>query len=37
MSKVRVSCFSVSLDEYGAKPGQNEQNPLDHDGINLHQ
>ena len=37
MSKVRVSCFSVSLDGYGAGPGQDEQNPLGRGGIGLHQ
>ena len=37
MSKLRVSCFSVSLDGYGAGPGQDEQNPLGRNGIDLHQ
>jgi len=37
MSKLRVSCFTVSLDGYGAGPGQDEQNPLGRGGIDLHQ
>jgi dihydrofolate reductase len=37
MSKVRVSCFTVSLDGYGAGPSQDEQNPLGRNGIDLHQ
>ena len=28
MSKVRVQCFGVSIDGYGAGPGQNLENPL---------
>ena len=37
MSKVRVSCFTLSLDGYGAGPDQDEQNPLGRGGIDLHQ
>ncbi len=36
MSKLRVNCFSISLDGYGAGPGQDEQNPLGRNGIDLH-
>jgi len=36
MSKLRVSCFTVSLDGYGAGPSQDEQNPLGRGGIDLH-
>jgi dihydrofolate reductase len=36
MSKLRVSCFTVSLDGYGAGPNQDEQNPLGRNGIDLH-
>jgi dihydrofolate reductase len=36
MSKLRVSCFSVSVDGYGAGPGQDEQNPLGRRGMELH-
>ena len=36
MSKLRVSCFTVSLDGYGAGPDQDEQNPLGRDGMDLH-
>jgi len=36
MSKLRVSCFSISLDGYGAGPGQDEQNPLGRNGAELH-
>jgi dihydrofolate reductase len=37
MSKLRVNCFAISLDGYGAGPDQDEQNPLGKDGTNLHQ
>jgi dihydrofolate reductase len=37
MSKLRVSCFSVSLDGYGAGPDQSLQNPLGVGGIALHE
>jgi dihydrofolate reductase len=35
MSKLRVHCFSVSLDGYGAGPNQNLDNPLGVGGIAL--
>lgn len=37
MSKVRVNCFGVSLDGFGAGPNQDLQNPLGVGGPNLHQ
>src|SRR5687768_13790398 len=37
MSKLRVNCFSVSLDGYGAGPDQSLQNPLGVGGEDLHQ
>lgn len=37
MSKLRVSCFSISLDGYGAGPDQGEQHPLGKGGEDLHQ
>lgn len=37
MSKLRVNCFSVSLDGYGAGPNQGEQNPLGEGGADLHE
>jgi dihydrofolate reductase len=37
MTKVRVNCFSVSLDGYGAGPDQSEQSPLGVGGEQLHQ
>jgi len=36
MSKVRVHGFSISLDGYGAGPGQDAQNPLGVGGFTLH-
>ncbi|HEY4183630.1 MAG TPA: dihydrofolate reductase family protein [Polyangia bacterium] len=36
MSKLRVNAFSVSLDGYGAGPGQDEQNPMGRNGMELH-
>jgi dihydrofolate reductase len=36
MSKLRVNCFAVSLDGYGAGPAQDEQNPLGRGGLDLH-
>jgi dihydrofolate reductase len=36
MGKLRVSCFTLSLDGYGAGPSQDEQNPLGRNGIGLH-
>jgi dihydrofolate reductase len=37
MSKVRVAAFSVSLDGYGAGPGQDLENPMGIGGMALHQ
>jgi len=37
MSKVRVSCFGLSLDGYGAGPRQSLENPLGVGGEGLHQ
>jgi dihydrofolate reductase len=37
MGRVRVACFSVSIDGYGAGPGQDLQNPLGLGGMELHQ
>ncbi|MEN3381526.1 MAG: hypothetical protein V7608_1570, partial [Hyphomicrobiales bacterium] len=37
MSKLRVSCFSVSLDGYGAGPDQSLDNPLGVGGKALHE
>jgi dihydrofolate reductase len=37
MSKLRVNCFSVSLDGYGAGPDQSLQNPLGVGGESLHE
>lgn len=37
MSKVRVHCFGVSLDGFGAGPNQSLENPLGVGGENLHQ
>jgi hypothetical protein len=37
MSKLRVNCFSVSLDGYGAGPDQSEQHPLGKGGSDLHE
>jgi dihydrofolate reductase len=36
MSKVRVNCFSVSLDGFGAGQNQSLENPLGHRGSELH-
>lgn len=36
MSKLRVSCFSVSLDGFGAGPRQDLDNPLGVGGFGLH-
>ncbi len=36
MSKVRVACFSVSIDGFGAGPRQDLQNPLGVRGTELH-
>ncbi len=37
MSKLRVHCFGVSLDGFGAGPNQDLENPLGVGGMNLHQ
>ena len=37
MSKLRVNCFTISLDGYGAGPEQSQQNPLGKHGGELHQ
>ncbi|MGZ5961004.1 MAG: dihydrofolate reductase family protein [Rhizomicrobium sp.] len=37
MSKLRVNCFSVSLDGYGAGPGQSLANPLGVGGMAVHE
>ena len=37
MAKLRVHCFSISLDGYGAGPNQNLDNPLGVGGEELHQ
>lgn len=37
MSKVKVMAFSVSLDGYGAGPGQSKENPLGKRGEELHE
>jgi dihydrofolate reductase len=37
MSKVRVNCFAISIDGYGAGPRQDRTNPLGVGGEALHQ
>ena len=37
MSKVRVNCFAISLDGYGAGPRQSRDNPLGVGGEALHE
>jgi dihydrofolate reductase len=37
MPKLRVSCFAVSLDGYGAGPDQSLENPLGVGGLGLHE
>jgi len=37
MPKLRVNCFSVSLDGYGAGPDQSLENPLGVGGMGLHE
>jgi dihydrofolate reductase len=37
MSRVRVACFAVSVDGYGAGPDQNLENPLGVGGTALHE
>jgi dihydrofolate reductase len=36
VSKLRVNCFSISLDGFGAGPNQSLENPLGEGGPNLH-
>ena len=37
MSKLRVHCFGISLDGFGAGPNQDLENPLGVGGVDLHQ
>ncbi|MGH6838705.1 MAG: dihydrofolate reductase family protein [Methylocella sp.] len=37
MSKLRVHCFAISLDGYGAGPKQDRENPLGVGGVALHE
>lgn len=37
MSKLRVHCFSISVDGFGAGPNQDINNPLGVGGMNLHE
>ena len=37
MSKLKVSCFSISLDGYGAGPNQSLDNPMGENAGGLHQ
>jgi dihydrofolate reductase len=37
MTRVRVDCFTISLDGYGAGPNQDLNNPLGTGGMDLHQ
>jgi hypothetical protein len=37
MSKLRVQCFTVSIDGYSAGPNQSRQNPLGINGFDLMQ
>lgn len=37
MQKLRVECFSISIDGFGAGPNQSLENPLGIGGPNLHQ
>jgi dihydrofolate reductase len=37
MSRLRVNCFSISLDGFGAGPNQSLENPLGVGGEDLHQ
>jgi dihydrofolate reductase len=36
VSKLRVNCFSLSLDGFGAGPNQDAENPLGVGGLALH-
>lgn len=37
MSRLRVNCFSMSVDGFGAGPGQSLENPMGMGGMDLHQ
>jgi dihydrofolate reductase len=37
MGKVKVAAFSISIDGFGAGPGQDRENPLGRRGLELHQ
>jgi dihydrofolate reductase len=37
VARLRVNCFSLSLDGYGAGPNQGPENPLGEGGLDLHQ
>jgi len=37
MSKLRVACFSISLDGFGAGPNQSLENPIGEGGMSLHE
>jgi len=37
MGKVKVSAFSISIDGFGAGPGQSKENPLGIGGLALHE
>ena len=37
MSKLRVNCFAISLDGFGAGPDQDLENPLGKGGLALHE
>ena len=37
MQKLRVNNFSISVDGFGAGPGQDLENPLGKNGMGLHQ
>ncbi|HYA76202.1 MAG TPA: dihydrofolate reductase family protein [Burkholderiaceae bacterium] len=37
MPKLRVHCFAISVDGYGAGPGQDRDNPLGVGGLSLHE
>ncbi len=37
MSRLRVNCFAMSVDGFGAGPNQSLENPLGVGGLNLHQ
>jgi dihydrofolate reductase len=37
MSRLRVNCFAISLDGYGAGPNQTQDDPLGKNGKELHQ